>query len=148
MGAIFALLEEKLCQENRSASQERNRSASVAQVHTNNCCKTPSTISTPATEIRRCRASTAPPELVTVNALQEWEKAVRKDPKCQTAEFCDILRTISGCMQQARKENSTPDYAELRSMAVERCKSMDAWTPHHDKYVRGLINAVRTPPPG
>jgi len=97
----------------------------------------------------RSKASTLAPAMSRTrktghDALQQWVDAVREDPKCQTAQFCEILRVVCDNLQRARKQNRVPDYAEIRSTIMERCDSVTVWEQHHEKYVRKLIDAVQT----
>jgi hypothetical protein len=94
------------------------------------------------------RASTLAPAMSRIrktgdDALQQWVHAVREDPKCQTAQFCEILRAVCDNLQRARKQNRVPDYAEIRSTIMERCDSITVWEQHHEKYVRRLIDTVQ-----
>ena len=94
----------------------------------------------------RSKASTLAPAIRETghDALQQWVHAVREDPKCQTAQFCDILRVVGDTLQRARKQNRVPDYAEIRSTIMERCDLVTVWEQHHEKYVRRLIDTVQT----
>merc|ERR1719238_342460 len=98
---------------------------------------------------RRARATTAPAVLLSATSirkeadpLEQWAKAVREDPRCQTTQFCAFLRAISAAMQHTRKENRVPDYASIRSATMNQCKCLNVWEQHHEKYARALIDAV------
>lgn len=99
---------------------------------------------------RRVRATTAPAVLSSTTSirkdadpLEQWAKAVREDPKCQTTQFCSFLHAISESMQRTRKENRVPDYASIRSATMDQCKCLNVWDQQHEKYARALIDAVR-----
>lgn len=99
---------------------------------------------------RRARATTAPAVLSSTisirkqaDPLEQWAKAVREDPKCQTTQFCAFLHAISESMQHTRKENRVLDYASIRSATMDQCKCLNVWDQHHEKYARALIDAVQ-----
>lgn len=78
------------------------------------------------------------------DALQQWAKTMREDPKCQTKQFCTLLRAVHHALQHARKENRVADYPSIRCVAMKRCGDRHYWDQHHDKYVRGLVDAIRS----
>ena len=76
--------------------------------------------------------------------LRQWANLVSKDPKCQTRQFCGILRVVAEYLQQSREQNKVPEYAEIRSAIVERCDLKDSWGDHIEKHVQSLIEGIRT----
>ena len=144
--AIFELLEKQICQKMRKLSQKnvlknhtKRARAVTADVITAVCSGESMMYNKQST--KRPRASTAPAVMC---ALQKWVVTIRKDPKCQTAEFCEVLRAVGDCMQRSLRVNKVPDYIALKSAVMQRCKLMaSVYGDHHDKYIRELADAVR-----
>lgn len=144
--AIFELLEKRISQKMRKLSQKslvknhtRRARAVTADVITAVCSDESMMDNEQST--KRPRASTAPAVMC---ALQKWVVTIREDPRCQTVEFCEVLRAVGDCMQRSLRANKVPDYIALRSAVMQRCKLMaSVFGDHHDKYIRELADAVR-----
>jgi len=77
--------------------------------------------------------------------LRQWAITVSKDPKCQTRQFCEILRVVAEYMRHSRENDRVPDFTEIRSAIVKRCNLEDSWGGHLENHIRRLIDMIRTP---